>query len=180
MVRVSRDQMGPHRLKPMLQDHKLIVLPAPQAYDSRVNRQSRIILRDLHSGSRRTLAVKSSPPKCEAFYDQVHDGKINRFHCDASTDGERVRFCPSAGDGAASDHRTGLAWRTEKSLALADVFGRLHGAAAQSIEAAHAAECRRSSPAMDFPNRIDWHSRARPGKYAARCGWHFVRDRQLR
>ncbi len=52
------------------------------------------------------------------------------------------------------DHRSGPARGLEKSLALADVFGRLHGAAAQPFETVDAAKCRGLVPQWIFQTDI--------------------------
>src|SRR5579864_2726163 len=97
----------------------------------------------------------------EWLYERAHNDTADDFRYGDYPYARRAWRRHAAGTGAGTDHGPGPAGWVEKSFALADVFGRLHGAAAQSFETVDAAKCRGTCPAMDFPNRYPWPSRAR-------------------
>src|SRR5665213_914736 len=97
----------------------------------------------------------------ERVYEKFHQVATDDFHGGFYAGGWRACIRGAAGAGARSDHESGSSRRAEKSVALADVFGKLHGPTAQSSETADAAKCCRTRAAMDFPNRCSWRGRAR-------------------
>src|ERR1700674_3806697 len=98
---------------------------------------------------------------CERLYEQAHNDTADDSRYGAYPYGRRAWRRRTAGIGAGSDHGPGPAGWVEEPFALADVFGRLHGAAAQSFETAHAAKCGGTCSAMDFSNRYSRPSRTR-------------------
>src|ERR1700691_899071 len=151
----------------------MVVLMAGEAYDARVISSILMIWR----GRQLRILVHANR---ERFYEQDHYDTADHFRRGAHVYARFAGICEAARIGAGSTHRPGSSRRIEESHAMADIFGRLHRAAAQSFETIDAAKCLWTCAAMDFPNRYPRHSGTWHREHAARGGRHFVCDREQR